>query len=234
MAGNLKNKTSVLRFTYSYPYERTLLFIAGKKPSKSHDELGFKKASFAQKIWNKYDKDVLKLFKEMYKIKIPEKFIKVWVSLILPNSFSDPLTISLKHSPDIEDNPRSKRALVYTTIHELAHYFAYTRNKGDFFNRLHARIQKLDYLGARGANLHYLIQAVEFGIIGEVFGRKFAEYVHSWVIGKWKKSEYSISAQKLREDKVPLGKTCLRYIEKKVLGKSRLLRYSNETQLPKR
>ena len=127
-------KKPVLRFDYSFPYERTLAKLGKIKIAKNHDEILYKKEVQAQKIWNKYEKKAFALFGEIYKIKILEKFIKAYISLIVPGSFSDPLTISIKRFPDIENNARSKRAFVYVTIHELAHYFAYSRPKNCFFN----------------------------------------------------------------------------------------------------
>lgn len=207
-------KTSVLKFVFSYPYEVTLLRLASLKPTKTHHKKGFRKAEIVQGIWNEHEKEVMDLYRLMYKIKIPEKSIKVYVSLVVPNSFSDPFTISLRKWTDIEKNPRSKRGFVYSTIHELAHYFAYSRGKNTYFNKLYARVQKLNILGEHGANLHYLIQAVEFGIVGEVFGLRYAEYSRDWVIENRKDSEYGKSAKLLKRHKVPLNKSCLAYIDK--------------------
>ena len=205
---------SVLKFRYSYPYEASLLRLADKKLTKEHSDLAWERTELSQKIWNKYEKDVLNLFREMYKIEIPEKFIKAYISLIAPNSYSDPLTISLKRRIDFETSPRSKRGFVYNVIHELAHFFAYTRDDTEFFNKLYTKIQKVNLLGEHGANLHYLIQAVEFGIIGEIFGNEYANYGRDWVIENSKDNEYGKSAKALKENNVPLDKTCLKYIKK--------------------
>ena len=113
---------------------------------------------------------------------------------------------------DIEKNLRSKRSFIYSVIHELAHYFAFSREKDTYFNKLYQKIQKFNILGSRRANLHYLIQAVEFGIVGEVFGKEYAEYSRDWVIKSWSKNEYGKSAKFLKKHKVPLNKTCLEYI----------------------
>jgi len=182
--------------------------------TETHHKLAQQKTKTSQKIWNKYEERILNLFEEIYKIKIPEKNIRTFVSLTAPISFSYPLTISLRHFLDIEKNPRSQRAFIYVIIHELAHYFAYTRPKNTLFNKLYNHVQKLNLLGTHGANLHYLIQAVEFGIIGEVFGPGYANFARNWAIEKSKSSEYSKSAKKLKEDNVPLDKTCLQYISK--------------------
>jgi hypothetical protein len=214
----INNKSnSILHFGYSYPYEDAILGLTGKKLTEEYSKVAVKKARVAQKIWNKYEERILKLFREMYKTEITETYIKVFVSLALPNSFSEPLTISLKHWPDIETNARSKRALVYTTIHELAHYFAYSRYPKNFFNKLYTKIQKNNLLGSHGKNLHYLIQAVEFGIIGEIFGPEYAKYSRDWNIKSWKGSEYGESAKFLKKHKVPLNKTCLEFINAKIL-----------------
>lgn len=208
---------SIVKFKYSYPYENALLKLAGKEPTKEHSQLGKKKTEVAQKIWDKYDKQILDLFREMYKIEIPEKYIKGYISLIAPNSYSDPLTITLKYYGDFDTNPISKNGFVYNVIHELAHFFAYTRKDQEFFNQLYIKIQKENLLGEDGANLHYLIQAVEFGIIGEIFGAGYAKHTRDWKIDKSKDSEYGKSAKRLLDDNVPLNKTCLEFIKKEIL-----------------
>ena len=208
--------SSILKFRYSYPYEGTLLRLTGKELSRKHSEIAREKTKQAQKIWDKYEKKVLSLFEEMYKIKIDEKFIEVFISLIMPSSFSHPMTISLKRFDNLEESKKQQRGLVYTVIHELAHYFLYTRDKGEYANGLWKKIRDKDLLGDNGTNLHFLIQAVEFGIIGEVFGEGYARYARNYVVEKLRE-EYSKSAQALIDHKVPLDKTCLTYIEKKIL-----------------
>lgn len=208
----------VLMFIYSYPYEEALLRLARKVGGKKYHKEALSKTRIVQKIWDRYEEEVLGLFRLIYKIRIPEKSIRVFVSLIAPNSFSNPFTISLKHWGDIENNSRSKRGFVYATIHELAHYFSYTRGEDSYFNKLHKKIQASNLLGKHGANLHYLIQAVEFGIVGEVFGYKYAEYSRNWVIDNRKDNEYGKSAKILKKHDVPLNKTCLEYIKTKILS----------------
>lgn len=208
---------AIVNFVYSYPYEGKLLEFAGSKLTEKHSKLVREKVNAAQKIWNGYESQILKLFEEVYKTKINETFIKTYVSLVLPGSFSDPLTVSLKYWPDIETNDKSKRAFVYTVIHELAHYFAYTRYPDNFFNKLFIKIQKVNLLGSHGKNLHYLIQAVEFGIIGELFGESYAEYSRDWTIEKLRNSEYGQSAKVLKENNIPLDKNCLNYISKNII-----------------
>lgn len=207
----------IVHFVYSYPYEDALLKLGGVKLTEEHSKKAAKKTKTAQKIWNKYEKQILDLFMEIYEMKIPEKRIVAYISLIAPNSYSQPLTVSLKYFADIEDNSRLKRAFVYATIHELAHYFAYTRYPHNFFNSLYKKALKVNLLSSHGKNLHYLIQAVEFGIVGEVFGSNYAKYSRNWVIEKWKGSEYSDSAKLLKEHKVPFDKTCLNFINNKIL-----------------
>ena len=204
----------MVRFVYSYPYEEALLELAKGKVLRNLHEKGYEKAKIAQEIWNKYEKEVLDLYRLMYKIKISEESIKAYISLVAPNSFSDPFTISLRKWADIEKNARSERGFVYSVIHELAHYFLYTRDERSYVNKLHARLQKENTLKNWGANLHYLIQAVEFAIVGEIFGLKYAEYSRDWVINNWKTNEYGKSAKLLKKHKVPLDKTCLEYIDK--------------------
>ncbi|PIZ46135.1 hypothetical protein COY30_00640 [Candidatus Woesebacteria bacterium CG_4_10_14_0_2_um_filter_44_9] len=203
---------SIVHFVYSYPYEDALLKLSGDKLTEKHSKVAVEKTKTAQKIWNKYEKQILDLFMEIYETKILEKRIVAYVSLIAPNSYSQPLTISLKYFADIGDNARSKRAFVYATIHEIAHYFAYTRYPHNFFNKLYKKVLKINLLGSHGKNLHYLIQAVEFGIVGEIFGSSYTEYSRNWVIGNSKGSEYRDSAKSLKKYKVPLDKTCLGFI----------------------
>lgn len=216
----LKKRLSKLRFVYSYPYEESFLKLAGIKPTEILRSEGQRRVRFAQKVWNKYENKILRLFSFIYKIRIPEKSIKAYISLVAPNSFSEPLTITLKHWPDIEKNRKSERGFVYATIHELAHYLSYTREKIIYFNKLLAVIQKINILNDRKANLHYLIQAVELGIIGEVFGSIYAEYLRKWIIKNWKNNEYGKSATLLKKHKVPLDKFCLNYIENLLVGGS--------------
>ena len=210
----------ILRFIYSHPYEEALLKLSGKRDSSSYHYEGQNKTKIAQEIWNKYEEKILNVFSYVYKIKIAEKKIIAYTSSAAPNSFSNPLTISLKHRSDIEKNSRSRRGFIYSVIHELAHYFSYTRSKDTRFNKLLTKIQRMNLLNDQGANLHYLIQAVEFGITGEIFGFKYAKYSRTWVIKNSKNSQYGKSAALLEKHKVPLDKYCLDYIEKKIIDKT--------------
>ncbi len=204
----------VVKFVYSAPYEEALLKLAGGRPTLEFFNSGKEKAKLVQEIWDKYEKKILKNFEIIYKIRVSEKLIKIYVSQVAPNSFSDPLTISVRAWKDLENNLKSRRGLIYSIIHELAHYFSYSRGGGTFFNKLLSRVQKENILGDRKANLHFLIQAVEFGIIGEVFGQKLANYRRDWIIKNWADNQYGKSAMLLKELKVPLDKSCLVYIDK--------------------
>lgn len=212
----MKKLNNVLHFEYSRPYEGTLGKLIGNTLTKEDHEQGSEKAKTCQKIWNKYENKILKLFSEIYKIEISDEKIKAYISFVLPNSFSNPLTISLKHLPNVETDVRSQRGLVYKVIHELAHYFIYTRDDKEFANKLFDKVRKQNILGDHGANLHYLIQAVEFGIISEVFGEEYANYDREWIIKRWIDNEYGKSAKRLKEDSVPMNKTCLEYINKSI------------------
>jgi hypothetical protein len=209
----LVKENPTLKFIYSYPYESSLLRIAGKKLTQKHSDLCLEKAADAQKVWNKNEKKVLSLFKEMYKIDINEKFIKAYVSLVALNSYSDPMTIAAKEYDFKSD--KSKRIFTYVVIHELAHYFSYTR-RDKFFNYLLSKVKELNLLDERGANLHYLIQAVEFGIGGELFGKENASLRRNWIVERNKDNEYGKSAKLLKEQNVPLDKTCLEFISKTI------------------
>jgi hypothetical protein len=210
----VRKSKNILNFIYSSPYETAFLMLANQDITETHHKLAKQKTETSQKIWNKYEKRILNLFEEIYKIKISEKYLRAFISLTTPISFSHPLTISLKHLLDLEKNPRSQRKFIYTIIHELAHYFAYTRPKDTLFNKLHSQIQELNLLDTYGANMHYLIKAVEFGIIGEVFGPTYADFAREWTIERSRDPEHSKSAKSLKKDNVPLDKTCLGYISK--------------------
>lgn len=215
------DKKPVVRFVYSFPYEDTLLRLKNEKLTREHASSVIKKAETSQKVWNKYEKQILRLFEEIYKIEIPEKFIKVYISLVSPTSLSDPMTISHIRRMNLERSAKEKKSFLHSIIHELAHYFSYTRPRDSFFRNLFSKIKEQDKLGSLGANLHYLIQAVELGIIGEVFGYKYANELRESKIErtliKNKEDEYGVSAKALKEDNIPMDKTCLEYIDKNIL-----------------
>lgn len=127
-----RNSDSIVKFVYSRPYEGTLLRFAGNEGSSKHHELGTRRAELVQEIWDEHEEHILDLFREMYKIDIHEAEIEAFISLILPGSFSHPLTISLLRRDEIETDKRQQRGVVYTVVHELAHYFAYTRDDETF------------------------------------------------------------------------------------------------------
>lgn len=208
---------AVLNFVYSYPYESVLLELVGKKLSAGHDKEALTRRKQAQKIWDKYELKIFDSFEEIYKIKIPEKFIEAFISLAAPHSYSHPMTITLKGILDLERNEIHQRGLIYVVVHELAHYFLYTRSEKEYANKLWKRIKDKNLLGNHGVNLHFLIQAVEFGIIGEIFGKSYSKYARDWVI-KNRKGEYRQSAKALFNYDVPLDKTCLESISKKILS----------------
>jgi hypothetical protein len=206
-----KEHNSTVKFIYSHPFESTMLRYAEKPITSEHHAFGRKQAYLLQELWNQHEREVLDLFHEMYKIDITEAEINVFVSLVLPNSFSLPLTISLLKHPNLETDGRSQRVALYQVIHELAHYFLYSRN-GQFANNLLEKIQAIKVFESDGANLHYLIQAVEFGIVGEVFGSEYGEFYRDKVIEGRHNNDYEVSAKKLKDDTVPLNRTCLEYI----------------------
>jgi len=214
-----KKLQPVLKFVYSYSYENSLLGLKGEKLTVDHTAQALDRKKMAQRLWNQYEEKIFELFDEIYRIDIKENNIEAFVSLALSLSYSHPLTIGLKHFSDLDKNDKTQRGFVYRVIHELAHYFMYTRSKENFTNRLHLKIQKKDLLNDHGANLHYLIQAVEFGIISEVFGFKYADYWRNWIIEKSANNEYGKSAKLLKEHDVPMNKECLEYIKNNVLIK---------------
>lgn len=110
-----------------------------------------------------------------------------------------------------------KRALVFVTIHELAHYFLYSRPENSYANVLWDKIKRRFPDQDRGTNLHYMIQAVDFGFGAEVLGKEFADLRRQY-IAQNSHGEYQISAQLLIDHKVPLNKTCLKFIEEKILN----------------
>ncbi len=206
-----------VRFIYSLPYEESVLAVANRSATDEQHELGNRRAEFVQEIWDEHESEVLDLFRKIYKRDIDEGGIIANISMVLPNSFSQPLTIAYKKRDGIETDPRVQRGLLYEIIHELAHHFASKRNEETFFDRLFAEVKRIDLLGEKSANLHYLIHAVEFGIVGELYGADIAEYSRDWKIEKWKDDAYGKSSARLKKDNVPMDKTCLEYIAREVL-----------------
>lgn len=208
---------AVFQFHYSYPFEGTVARLKEIQMTPANHEVGRIKAEVAQQIWAEHEPKVIQLFEEVYQIKVSEKGRWVWLSLVLPNSFSDPLTISLNRFPEIESNPKHRLVLVFTTIHELAHYFLYSRPEDSYAHVLWEKIKKKNPGQDRGTNLHYMIQAVEFGFGAEVLGEKFADLRRQYIAQNGH-GEYQKSAQLLIDHNVPLDKTCLKFIEEKILN----------------
>lgn len=206
----------VVNFVFSRPYESSLLAIKNEHLTKEHTEKALKIKDLAQKIWAAHEEKASKLFEEIYDIKITEETIDAFITFVSPRSYSQPLTITFFHYKEFETNEVQQNFFVFTLIHELAHYFAYTRPKESYFQKLFEKALKLDLLKSHGANLHFLIQAVEFGIGAEVLGESVAAKIRYHVAEK-RSGEYKISAQALIDNKVPLNKSCLRFIEENIL-----------------
>ena len=70
---------SIVCFVFSYPYENALLKLGGFMLMENYSKDATKKTKIAQKIWDKYEKQILDLFKEIYQIEISEKSIIVFM-----------------------------------------------------------------------------------------------------------------------------------------------------------
>ena len=206
----------IVNFVFSRPYESSLLAIKKEHLTKEHFEKALKIKELAQKIWVVHEDKVFKLFEDIYNIKITEEKIDAFITFVSPNSYSQPLTITFYHYKEFETNEIQQNFFVFTLIHELAHYFAYTRPKDSYFQKLFDKIIKKDLLKSHGANLHFLIQAVEFGIGAEVLGGSVATKIRNHIAEK-RSPEYKISAQALIDDDVPLDENCLKFIEENIL-----------------
>lgn len=208
----------IAKFRYSSPYEFAFAKTQNKNLKKMdvwrHKYLGTMLKD-AQSLWDKHEGKIFKLFEEMYKIKIREKFIIIYLSKLAPISYSDPLTISLKRYDSLKET-KAGGIFMFTVIHELAHYFAYSRPEASYFDTLWGRVKKYYPQNDWGTNLHFLIQAVEFGIGAEVFGKKVAEARRNFVIENWK-GEYKQSAELLIKEEIPLSKEALEVIERIVV-----------------
>ena len=211
-------KTPVFNFVYSRPYETTIAKAMGKDFSKDDIDRGVELTKYIQTLWSEHEEKILNLFREMYKIDITESSKEFFVSQILPNSYSRPLTIRIWWTKDeIKKNGIYQRTIVGTIIHELAHYFSYTRPKDSYFNILLDKVFKTKLSDDRGINVHYLVQAVEFGIVGDLFGEKRGNIFRDKTIERNPKNEYGISAKLLKDHNVPVDKTCLEFIMNKVI-----------------
>jgi hypothetical protein len=204
------------RFRFSRPYEMTLAMNMGVTVTPEDIEKGHVRAEAANLVWREHEDKVMKLFEEMYKIKITETSRPIYVSQILSGAFSDPMTLSLKRFPDLEADENHKQGLVFLTIHELAHFFMFQRPADSFVNQLFQRAKKQKISDDRGTCLHFVVQAVEFGLGAEVFGSEAARARLLKKVSEGK-GEYQASAILLQNHNVPLDKTCLEFIDKEVL-----------------
>lgn len=50
-----------------------------------------------------------------------------------------------------------------------------------------------------------------------MYGQEYADYIRDWVIERRQENEYGISAKRLKDNNVPLDKTCLEYIGRDLL-----------------
>lgn len=207
------------RFHYSRVFEASIASILGKALAPNDIKVGKVKERIAQGLWDQHEKAVLGLFQQMYRTETQQDSGTIWLSLLLPNSFSDPLTVSIKGNPDIEHDPLAQKSLIAKTIHELAHYFSYSRPKDAFFNQLLRLVQERDLVGTQRGNLHYLIQAVEFGIMAELFGQEVGMKRRAVRAERGLHPDYKKSAQLLIDHQVPLDCTCLEFIEQKILSR---------------
>lgn len=206
-----------LFFSYSRPYEHALLRLSRREPGKEHDEKGVVNVKLARKAWAPHEKEVLSLFSEIYKIDIEENSIEVFISLALKHSYSHPMTIAVRKYKLQEGDKDKNAAFVFTLIHELAHYFAYTRPKDTQFNRLFKKVLEKNLLGTKNANLHFLINAVEYGIGAEVLSETRAKKKRKFVLENFPE-DYVKATSLLIKKGVPLNKNCLEYIEQEVLS----------------
>lgn len=208
----------ILKFHYSFPFEETWAEARGIKIDQDHHQRAEVLTRFVQELWDPLEEKVLSLFEEIYKIKIKDEEIIAYFSLLAPHSFSDPLTLSLnRFSEEIEKDEIIQRGFICNVVHELAHFFAY-KYPGGYFDELFQKIMKRDLLGNRGANLHYLIQALEFGIASEVLDEGAGIGRRDYIISLEQYKNYSRSAKRLKEDEVPLDKSCLEYINREILS----------------
>ena len=211
-------KTPVFDFVYSRPYEITIARAMKKNFSEEDFNRGVELTKYIQTLWLEHEEKAMNLFREMYKIDITESNKEFFVSQILPNAYSRPLTIRMWWTKEeIEKNEIYQRTIIGTIIHELAHYFSYSRPKDSYFNVLLDRVFKAGFSDDRGTNVHYLVQAVELGIIGELFGEKRGNIFRDKTIERNPKNEYGISAKLLKEHNVPVNRTCLEFISNKVI-----------------
>ncbi len=196
--------TGIFNFKYSIPFEETLFAMKGKTLSKHYHRQMQDKTKIIQEIWRPYEDKILVLFKEIYKIQINSEKEPIWITRILPNSVSLPLIVTIRDCWKMETDKDAKKSLILNTVHELAHFFSYRYNKS-YINSLYHDLSRMRI------DPHYLIQAVEFGIGAELFGRKYIKN-HTRYIASDKTFPYQGSVKLLLEDNITLNKKCLRNI----------------------
>jgi hypothetical protein len=203
---------SVLQFVYSRPYENSLAVLTNQAVSPEQHSEAAKLAESVQEIWGEYEDKIIAFFEEVYLMKVDEQKINAYISLIMLNNFSDPLTFSLiRHRDGVKG-----KLLIFNIIHELAHYFVFTRPDDSYLNKLLVRVKEKNLLSSNNASAHYLIQSVEFGIGAEVLGVESAINKRNFTIEN-SAPDYADSARLLKEQDVPLDKSCLKFIEEKIL-----------------
>lgn len=175
--------------------------LEGKLLKKSYHKQMERKAISIQKIWEMYEDKAIKLFGDLYKIKISTEKEVIWITRVLPNSVSVPLIISFKNCWDIDTSINSRNVIILNIVHELAHFFSYSYNE--------SYINKIFYsLHTRGIDSHYFIQAVEFGIGSELLGEKVVrKYIEYLVLDK--NFKYQKSLKLLLKHNISLTKECL-------------------------
>lgn len=196
---------AIFKFNYSIPLEESLAVLRGKVINEKYHKLMFSNVSKIQCFWDKYEKKALHLFEEIYKIKINTETETIWLTKILGHSVSVPLIISLKDLNSL-DSEKVKRSILLNIIHELAHFFSYTYGKS-YINRVFYNLKE------KNIDTHYFIQAVEFGIGGELFGQNFVrKHMDHLVFDKT--FPYQSSVKLLLKHKISLSKDCLNEVVK--------------------
>lgn len=210
-------KTNKFVFVYSVPLEETFLSISNKKQTKNYYRKLFILANEIQYIWNSYEERVLELFEEIYRLKIPRNKEYIFVSKATPNSISFPLVIGIRNFYNFDKRKEGRVRLILNIIHELAHYFSIDSKKNGYIDDLFLNISNQKPGLSQGIVVHYLIQSVEFGIGGELFGKELVAQLRENVSQiKNQENEYAISAKMLIENGVPLSRNCLEHIEQQV------------------
>lgn len=210
--------TPRFHFRYSRVFEDTVANMQGEALTPLEREHGRATERSAQALWDVYEGKALQALGAMYRLDPEHMGGKIWISLRLPNSFSDPPTITLKNI-DLDNDPIDQKTFISRTVHELAHYYLYTQPDSSYANQLFQRIGERNLVGSTGANVHYFVQAVEFGIMGDLFGQAVAAKRRQLKAEK-APDDYRRSAQLLIEHRVPLDRHSLEFIEREVLAGS--------------